>query len=214
MKDFFEKYADRIERRSINECWLWTGSRTTAGYGNLTRYNRAHYAHRSAYHCNNGTNATVVRHTCDNPPCVNPRHLIGGTHADNARDAIERGRAHRARGEAVNTAVLTARQVLDARRKFKAGASIATLARDLGVAHSALTAAVTGKSWDHLAGASPNRGHERGEDRYNARLTSEQARSIRKRALAGERTSNLAKEFGVGKGTVSSIKVGRAWRHA
>ena len=35
----------------------------------------------------------VVRHTCDNPRCINPEHLLGGTKADNNRDRAERGRS-------------------------------------------------------------------------------------------------------------------------
>jgi hypothetical protein len=36
--------------------------------------------------------APLTRHTCDDPPCVNPDHLEPGTYADNLLDAIERGR--------------------------------------------------------------------------------------------------------------------------
>lgn len=34
----------------------------------------------------------LVRHRCDNPPCINPEHWASGTQADNKRDQIERGR--------------------------------------------------------------------------------------------------------------------------
>ena len=47
----------------------------------------------------------VVRHTCDNKACVNPDHLILGTHQDNSTDMVSRDR--QAKGSLVGTAKLT-----------------------------------------------------------------------------------------------------------
>lgn len=38
-----------------------------------------------------------VRHVCDNPPCVNPLHLMIGTSADNTHDMLARGRQNNQR---------------------------------------------------------------------------------------------------------------------
>ena len=35
-----------------------------------------------------------IRHTCDVRRCCNPEHLATGTAADNAQDAVERGRTN------------------------------------------------------------------------------------------------------------------------
>ena len=39
----------------------------------------------------------VVRHTCHNPACVNPDHLLLGTHQDNVNDCIAAGRRAKTR---------------------------------------------------------------------------------------------------------------------
>jgi hypothetical protein len=89
-----------------DECHPWMSVRNPQGYGKVGHgRNRKLYAARVVYELVNGPiedPSLVVRHTCDNPPCCNPKHLILGTRGDNARDRGERkrGREHRQYGEA------------------------------------------------------------------------------------------------------------------
>ena len=56
---------------------------------------------------------TVIRHKCDNPCCVNIEHLEAGTHKDNARDKIERGKIQKTRKPMTRQCKLTDEQVKD-----------------------------------------------------------------------------------------------------
>ncbi len=79
-------------------CWPWIGAKNQAGHGWITvttnGKQRYFFAHKVSYEWEKGElNAgQIVRHTCDNPPCVRPRHLIPGTHQDNMDDMVERRR--------------------------------------------------------------------------------------------------------------------------
>lgn len=70
-------------------CWVWQKGKATT-YG-ICRRQRAH---RVSYELHVGPipNGLFVLHRCDNPPCVNPKHLFVGTHIQNMDDAILKGR--------------------------------------------------------------------------------------------------------------------------
>ncbi len=143
---------------AANGCWEWTGATTmSGGYGRLRASDRAH---RVSWEIHRGPipAGLYVLHHCDNPPCVNPEHLFLGTHADNVRDMVEKGRniqrAHPeklARGERVNTARLTVERVLEILRKHREGRSMWSLAKEYGVAPCAVQKIVHGKAWKHVS---------------------------------------------------------------
>src|SRR5699024_2768962 len=89
--------AERLAQLSRREgdCIVYTGHLNQYGYGQITVQGKGMTAHRLSYETHRGPLApgSVVCHTCDNPPCINPDHLYAGTHADNGRDKRVRRRS-------------------------------------------------------------------------------------------------------------------------
>ncbi|MGW2227383.1 HNH endonuclease signature motif containing protein [Streptomyces formicae] len=79
---------------SLDACTEWPLSENNRGYGLAGRGGKLWLAHRwywsvAHYPIPEGK---VIKHSCDNPKCVNVLHLELGTQADNVRDAWKRGR--------------------------------------------------------------------------------------------------------------------------
>lgn len=78
-----------------NGCWRCTSHGTNSdGYVVIKINNKVYRGHRYAYMLKHGViEGEVLRHTCDNRWCINPDHLIPGSHADNVRDRVLRNRS-------------------------------------------------------------------------------------------------------------------------
>ena len=76
-------------------CVETEGSRLPTGYGQRTVQWRQVSQHRVAFEQAWGIKippGMLIMHTCDNPPCVNPLHLMLGTIKTNADDMVRKGR--------------------------------------------------------------------------------------------------------------------------
>lgn len=93
----------------------------------------------------------VIRHTCDNRWCVNPEHLLLGTHQDNMDDMT--GRDRQAKGTRVGNAVLTDEQVRFIREnyvRYSKDWNTIKIAAMLGVSHRTVQSVTSGERWGHV----------------------------------------------------------------
>lgn len=134
------------------------GNYVDSSHGYSTCYHKGKKVrqHRLAYCISNGLELSdikgkVVRHTCDNRYCVNPKHLIIGTHKDNMRDMTDRNR--QAVGTTVPSSVLTPEQVKFIRDNYIPHSpefGLGALGKRFGCAKSTVHAVVKRLNWSHL----------------------------------------------------------------
>jgi len=146
-----EKIA--VKTVKVGDCLIWTGDKDPCGYGRIRYKSKKVYpAHRLVYELENGEIplGLVIRHTCDNPSCVEPKHLIIGTQKDNVQDSVLRGRAVRAKGEEHGRAKLTLQQVDEIRKRYKYGTTRSgafALSKEFGVTSGTIWAIAHNKLW-------------------------------------------------------------------
>lgn len=80
-----------------NGCCEWTRCYNTDGYPRMVYKGSSNgKVHRIILELLGfDIEGKVVRHTCDNPKCINPEHLVVGTPVENAKDRQDRGRTHK-----------------------------------------------------------------------------------------------------------------------
>lgn len=144
---FGASVEDRLARysKSDGECLVWTGSKGPHGHGRINVKGKYLATHRAAWSVVHGDipDGLVVRHKCDNPPCVLLSHLELGTTADNARDMLLRGRSN---------SPLTPDQVREIGQLILAGVRTKQIAEQYGVHPSSISHMRSGRTWSAVLG--------------------------------------------------------------
>lgn len=143
----------RFTRPAQGGCMEWTRCRDDFGYGMITVFGKSLRAHRLMFRLYSGEvipPGICVCHNCDNPRCINPKHLFLGTKRDNMEDCVAKRRI--AHGKRIGASKLNrsqAEEILRAslgrfdRRKGE-------FARKFGISVRAVTALSKGESWKYL----------------------------------------------------------------
>lgn len=145
--------------QKTDTCWLWVGAVDRLGYGSITVGSKFKLVHRMSYELNVGPipDRLLVCHSCDVRNCVNPEHLWLGTHSENTRDMISKGRGNFVgpknprKGSEVVFSKLDELTVLEIRKLYATGKfGIRELGRAFEVSHSAIGNIVHRLTWKHI----------------------------------------------------------------
>jgi hypothetical protein len=141
----------QVDKRGANECWNWKGSLCGRdGRGRIGVEGKNLYVYRYSYilHIGPIPFGLSVIHKCDNPKCVNPKHLSVGTHSDNMLDAYKKNRKSNL-GVKNPRAKLTEEQVKEIRRRYPREGGVG-LAKEFGLERSVPYAIYIRKIWHSL----------------------------------------------------------------
>lgn len=146
-------------------CWEWTKGKNPSGYGIFKNLDdrtqrpgnkmRSLLAHRASYIMHKGEIPAdkFVCHSCDNRACVNPDHLWLGSHKDNARDALGKGRlylkglTYQLKKGGKSPAAKLERYLDEIRNRIASGERIAEIAESYEVTPQAIYSIKHGKTW-------------------------------------------------------------------
>ena len=191
------RFWARVQKAGPDECWMWTGTTNTRGYGvDYLGGGLSMLMHRMSLILNGQAAADAALcalHRCHVPACVNPKHLYWGTRAENAADKVAAGRALTRDDAAWLESVRKARPKGDRHWTHRLPGRLAT-----GERHRAQTCP------ESIA---------RGEQHANAKLTEVEVLEIRRLANAGAPQRRIAERFHVTQQTVSDIVRMRRWKY-
>lgn len=159
----YNKLTEKINKID-NGCWEFNHSLNNKGYGRIScKFEsdpkiKNYYAHRAMWISIYGPEfeKPFVCHRCDNPKCINPKHLFLGNNSDNMLDCNKKGRANRElavlkyRGENHPRATITEKIAIEIKELFKNGMRFCDISKKYGIHKNTVLRLCRNQTWKHI----------------------------------------------------------------
>jgi uncharacterized protein YueI len=197
-------------------CWECTSHKPGSdGYCTLI-FKRKHYKiHRLFYekHKEKISDGLIIRHTCDNRRCINPDHLISGTHADNVKDRVDRHRSATGLNNGQTKLTLEEARCI----KYEETGSTLEIAKKYNIDRTVVSKIQKGLLWQEDLPIPRSSDLDKfkkdglGENSSQAKLTSDIVFKIKYKETLN--AVEMAKKYNVDPATIRHILSGKTWKH-
>lgn len=230
-----QRFWSKVDIRSDDECWNWTGCVT--GNGRSPQWSSGKTglsisAPKTAYQLTKGDvpERQTVRHTCNSILCCNPNHLVLTSNLEarfwkkvDKTPGLGIGNCWIWKGAIESTgygSFISERQTKVASHRFSLTLATGENPQDLFCLHCCDTPACVNP--EHLRWGTPKENTQdavtrnriaRGEKQGSARLTEKQVIEIKTLLASGCAVRELARRYNVGRTTIRHIQDGDSWKH-
>ncbi len=211
-EEILERFWSKVNVKKLDDgtddldaCMEWTAGINYYNYSQFTIGGTHYLGHRFIYECFNGPVDfdLVVRHyVCNNPSCVNPKHLKIGTQKENIEDMMLAGR------QSKNTEYLNKKQVLEIKELLDSGVKIKIIAEKFNIHIQSVSNIRRGNYWSDITGI---KNGDYSTNLNHGILLRDQVLEIKKLFDLGIKSKIIAEKFNISEYNISHIRRGNFW---
>ena len=147
------RFWSKVDCKGEDECWLWIGCKNENSDGDYGRFSinyKMYLSHRISYfiHYNKDPGSLLICHKCNNPPCINPKHLFLGNNSKNKKQSFSEGRSSH-KGILHPRAKLQESDIKEI-RNMKGKLNYRDVAKIFNISPKSIHNIWSGHSWSHL----------------------------------------------------------------